>query len=183
MINLLPPDAKTEIRAGRVNRLLVRYMILFVILMMVLFVQLGFAYYSLNVTKTQADQRTSSSLSSASEFTSRQKEVTQFTSDLGVAKQILNKQTNYSTIILRVASVIPQGVVIDQLSLDSTTFGKPTTITAHAKNDAAALALKTAMSNSPYFQAPHFSTFSAASNPAYPITITMDVTFTKELLK
>lgn len=183
MINLLPPDAKSEIRAGRVNRLLVRYMLLFVLLMIVLFVAIGFAYYSLSTTKSQADERVATSLDGAKQLNAKQKEVTQFTSDLAIAKQILNKQTNYSMIILRVASVIPSGVIIDQLTLDSTTFGKPMTITAHAKNDAAALALKTAMSNSPYFQSPHFSTISAAANPSYPITITMDVTFTQELLK
>jgi len=182
MINLLPPDAKAEIRAGRANRLLVRYLFLFTGLMLLLFAAIATSIYVMRTTKAQELDSIHQAEKQSVSLRKEQQQVTQFIGDLKTAKQILGAQTNYSTIILRIASVIPKGVTIESLSLDASSFTKPVTIVAHAKNDAAALALKTSLTNSKYFSDPHFSTLTTGTGK-YPITINMDVTFTKELFK
>jgi Fimbrial assembly protein (PilN). len=183
MINLLPPDAKAEIHAGRANRLLVRYLFLFTGLMILLFASIAASIYIMMSTKAQAIATIDEANKQSVSLHEEQQKVTQFISDLKIAKQILGSQTNYSTILLRIASIIPSGVTIDNLSLDSSNFTKPVTITAHAKDDAAALALKNALTSSDYFTNPHFSTLATSNKGAHPITIEMDVTFTKELFK
>lgn len=185
MINLLPPTAKTEIRSGRVNRLLVRYLALFAILMIVLFLELAGAYLFLSYSKSTADATTKSNLESSTQLTAKQAENTEFINNLGVAKQILSKQVNYSTVLLRIASVTPSNVIFDQLTLDASKFGRATTITAKAKTEYDALRFKDALSASPYFDNPHFQSLTrdTKTQSPYKYSITMDVTFTKELLK
>lgn len=183
MINLLPPDAKAEIRAGRANRLLIRYLVLFTGLMLLLFVAIGIVLYTMSRTEVTSKAAITATLNKSSKIKAEQKQVEQYIANLKIAKQILDSQTNYSTIILRIASVIPQGVVIDSLSLDSSSFTKPTTLTARAKSDRAALAFKQALTSSPYFKDPHFSSITSGGSGSYPITISLDVTFTKELFR
>ena len=186
MINLLPQQEKAEIRAGRTNRLLLRYIILFAVLMLVLFAELGVGYLSMAQTKSHADTRIADNQASSAASIKDQQRVQAFTTDLATAKQILDKQVNYSSVLLKVSSVFPPGTVVDQLVLDPATFGKPTTLSVRAVSDAAALQLKDAMNSSPYFKDPHFETIgTSAGNDVgkYPITLRLTVIFTQELLK
>lgn len=185
MISLLPPDDKAEIRAGRVNRLLARYLVLFVVLMVVLFAELGVAYYVLHSTKAKDDASIASSQASSAQLVKQKQEVTQFSSDLATAKQILDKQINYSTILLRIAAIMPSGTVLEQITIDPSTVNKPTTMVVGATSEASAIALKVSMTSSPYFSDTHFTTLTLAPSDTtgHPYTANITTTFTPEMLK
>lgn len=183
MINLLPPDAKAEIRAGRVNRLLVRYLVLFTCLMLILFVAIGATLYTLYSTQASAEATIKQADDDSKDIDAQQKKVSEFQKNLSTAKQILDSQTSYSTVLTRIASVIPDDVIIDSLTISSASLNQPTVVNAYAKNSDAILELKKNLSKSKYFKNTHYTTISKASKGAYPFTITMYITFTSELFQ
>lgn len=184
MINLLPTREKREILAGRSNRLLLRYTILLSIVTVAVLLAFVFVWLYLENTRSVNQAKISQNEASSKQLLSKQQAITSFRSNLQTAKSILDKQVNYSAITLRVASTIPSGVVIDQLTLDPATFGTPTKLSARAKSETAALQLKESLTNSPYYSNAHFDTLSRASDESgYPYQVTMTVTLTQELLK
>lgn len=185
MINLLPIDDKKEILAGRSNRLLVRYILLFLALAVFMILSLVAVYIYLSNTKSVAEANIASNENDSRELLAKQQEVNAFKSDLATAKQILDKQVNYSSIILKAAGVIPSGIIIDNLTLDPETIGTPTKFNARAKSEQAAIRFKDALNKSPYFENAYFDTISteeSESNSGYAYSVIMTVTFTRELL-
>ncbi len=185
MINLLPTQQKREILAGRTNRLLVRYIVLLAIVFGMMLLAFGFVWLYLQNTRSINQAKIEQNEASSRQLLAKQAAINDFRTNLQTAKTILDKQVNYSTIILRVASTIPDGVTIDQLTLDPTTFGTPTVLTARAKSEAATLALKDSFTNSPYYSDAHFDSIAKADDVknGYSYSITMSVTLTQELLK
>lgn len=182
MINLLPEFEKREIRAGISNRLLVRYLLLFLALAVFMVLSMVAVYFYLVNTKSVAQDNIASNEADSRELTAKLQDVNAFRSDLATAKQILDKQVNYSAMILRFARSMPSGVVVDTLSLDPETLGQPTKINARTKSEQAAINLKDTLNRSPYFEDAYFDTISRAEGGDYPYSVTMSVTFTKELL-
>lgn len=187
MINLLPINDRKEILAGRSNRLLVRYLLLLLAFAFFLIVALSAVYVYLSNTKAVAEDNIASNEADSRELLAKQQEVNAFKSDLATAKQILDKQVNYSSIVLRVAGVIPSGIVIDSLALDPETIGTPVKLNAKAKSEQAAIEFKDALNNSPYFQDAYFDSINSAASGDesvgdYRYSVIMSVTFTQELL-
>lgn len=184
MINLLPTQEKREILAGRTNRLLVRYIVLLAIVTGLMVIAFAFVWLYLDNTRSANQAKIDQYEASSHQLATEQQAINAFRSNLQTAKTILDKQVNYSSIILRIAQTIPSGVVIDQLSLDPKTLGTPTTLTVRAQSEAAVLALKTALTSSPYYSNAHFDTIALpdSSTNKYPYQVTMTVTLTRELL-
>lgn len=184
MINLLPDQDKAEIRAGRANNILIRYVVAIAAILVVMAIEFGGSYYMIDATRQRADAAIAENQANSQDLIEQQATVTEFRNNLATTKQILDKQVDYSQIILRIASSIPGGVIIDQLSLDSTTFNTETTLSARAKNEATALRLKDALDASPYFTNVYFNTITIdPGNTAYPQVINLSVTYTQELTK
>lgn len=182
MINLLPADAKREIAAGRANRLLLRYLILFIALALVLVAAIGLVYMFLQNTYASEQDKKQESENSSRQLLARRQEVEAFRSDLATAKQILDKQINYSSIILRVAGAIPDGVVISDITLDPKTIGTPTKLNAEARSEARLKALKDSLNSSPYFDDVYYDSVTKQSGK-YPYAAILTVTFKQELLQ
>ena len=184
MINLLPEFDKKQIRAGRINHLLVRYTIIMAAVLVLMFAEFVLTYFYMQYTKTIAEDAISDNQSKSQEILAKKQEVDTFRGNLSTAKQILDKQVDYSAITLEVASLIPKGVVLEQLTIDPATFGTATTLTAKAIDENAARELKNSLSNSSYFSDVHFNTIARAEggDSGYPYTATLSLTFRKELL-
>lgn len=180
MINLLPPQAKQDIRAGRVNRLLVRYIVLFAILSLVLAAELGFAFFIMQNTKASSEANIAEVKSSTQEMAQDQLAVDEFKQNLATAKTILDKQISYSDVILRFASTIPDGIVLDNFSISPDRIGQPTTFDVMAKSDAVLLKLKDDWTESEYFTDVHLVT---VTNEDSERRATISATMTSELLK
>lgn len=185
MINLLPTNEKREILAGRTNRLLVRYLFLLLIVIVMTLAAFGFVWYYLETTRSASQARIEENEASSRQLLSRQQAIASFKTNLKTAKTVLDKQVNYSTILLRVSSTIPAGVVLNQLTIDPATIGTPTTITARARSESALLKLKDSLTQSPYYSDAQFGTITKAddSSDGYPYQISMTVTYAKELFQ
>lgn len=180
MINLLPLEEKRQLRAARTNTLLIRYNILLIIIVAFTGLAIGVTYIYLTNTETNAKQALQDNEARVSQYASVQTQANQFRQNLATAKQILDNEVTYSSVVLQIAQLIPAGVVLQSLDLDSHTFGSDTTLVAEAKDYTSAVALKDSFSKSSLFSNVHFQSITdSGSNGGYPITINLDVTIKK----
>lgn len=184
MINLLPNEYKRDIRAGRANRLLARYSILTLVALLVLMTIMGFTWLLLNTIRQDNQAIIDESEASTASLAKNIVEVNAFKSNLSIAKQILGQEVNYSAIILRYASAIPNGAIIDHIELDPTIVGTTSTFTARVRGSNDAIVLKDSLNTSPYFDNAHFTEiqYNASEGGPYKHTVIMEVTINKELL-
>ena len=180
MINLLPPQAKKELRAGRANRLLLRYLILLGVFAVVLLLITGFVYLYLdNIAKAER-QRQADTEASSREILSRADEIQSFQSNLSTAKQILSNQTNYSAVLMRTAQVIPDGVTLNSLTLDRSLAGTPVKLDIQAVSETRLQAFKDALNESEYFSNAYYENV-VRQTGEYQYSTTLTVTFKQEL--
>lgn len=184
MINLLPNEQKRDIRAGRANLLLARYSILTLVALALLLVIMGVAWLLLNNIKATAQTKIEESEQSSTELAKDIQAVNSFKSNLATAKQILDKEVDYSTIILRYASAIPSGAIIDHIDLDPSVVGTPSTFTAKVRNPEDAITLKNKLNNSPYFDNVYFTEIQQelSANDGFDYSVTVNVTINTALL-
>ncbi len=147
MINLLPNEYKSEIRAARTNVLIVRYIILLLAGVVLIAGLLAATYFSLTLAQDAAKERVAENEKREAEFADTKKEADQFRSDLAIAKAIIDNEVQYSSLIYKISAVLPKNVILDSLSVDSQTIGTQVTFSASAKSTNDALALKTAFEN------------------------------------
>jgi len=181
MINLLPYNAKNEIRAARTNVILMRYIVMLAAAMIFLGV-VGFSVYTILMdTKTSAENTIKDNLAKASSYTTYENQATALRNSLSTAKVVLDKEVRYSKVITGIAALMPSGAVLDSLNLSTTSFGTPTTLTVYAKTTANALAVKDSFQSSPLFSNVAFVSISSSSQQSkdYPITASLSVTINK----
>jgi len=179
MINLLPPTHKRDIAAARTNTLLARYNILMLAAAGFMVVAIAVVYIYFQFAKTQANTSATANTSKAATYANIQNQAAKFRTNLASAKQILSNTTNYPQMIITIAHLLPSGVVLQQLDLDVTTFGKPTTFAANAKSYGAVLALKDNLQNSPLFSDVSIQSVTNNETGTYPLAASLNVTFNK----
>lgn len=185
MINLLSYEKRDEIRAGRTNVLVVNYILMTLAAGLLVSLMVGGAYVALGVARTNAQNRVADNNAEASHYAQTEQEAEQFRSNLATAKQIIDKEVNYSKLITKITQALPPGVVLDSLSLDSSLIGTPISLSAHAKDNTATIALKTSFENNhTLFSNVHFDTinYDSSGNSSYPISISISVTINKAAL-
>lgn len=184
MINLLPTEYKRDIRAGRANRLLARYSILTLAALLVLVLIMSLTWLLLNnirqINQAVIDEANESNAALAKDIAA----VNEFKANLATAKQILDQEVNYSSIILRYAGAIPHGAIIDHIELDPSVVGTPSSFTARVRTSGDALILKDALNKSQYFDGAHFTEIQYDANEGgpYKYTVIMELTVNKILL-
>lgn len=186
MINLLPDEAKKQIRAGRTNIVLMKYLLTVGIGMIFLLAILIGAYFILQGTKNNAEIILNDNTSRAGAYSSVQTQATSLRSSLSTVKTILNQEVVYTKIITSIAHSVPSGVVLETVALSPTTFGQPITLQLHAKTTADAIALKQQFQSSPLFSGVTFQSLSSASSTQadnYPISATLSLIINKGIAK
>lgn len=185
MINLLPDEHKNQIRAGRTNVLLLRYIGMLVSAIVVLSGLVVGSYVVLNTSRESALAKVSDNNQQVTEYTKIRDEAEQFRSDLATAKTIMDNEVTYSKLIYKIADVVPSGVVLDSLELDSAKLGSSATMSASAKTYNDAVALKNAfIKDENLFSDVSFETLSYTDEGggSYPIKVSLSVTIRKEAL-
>lgn len=187
MINLLPPEEKRQILAGRSNTLLWRYCVVSLVLGALLLAMIVAMYILLINAKSRAEQKIDESVSQTAEYAKVERQANEFKQNLTMARAILDKEGNYSGLAVAIAQVLPHGVVLQSLQLDGTTITKPMKLTALAKNEQDGLRLKSSFEQSPLFRDVHLDSITRAvdsqQKTTYPVTITINVTLVPEGLK
>lgn len=180
MINLLPPETKAQIAAARTNRLLLRYNVLLLVALAFLLASIVIVYFYLTNAKAGAEEAIADSRAKVSDYSAVETEANNFRQSLASAKQILDSDVAYTRVILEIANVLPSGIVLDTLNLDSATFGSPMVMTANAKDYAAILALKDSLQSSSVFSNVSIQSIASGTNGAYPLTASFSVTIRKD---
>ena len=185
MINLLPAENQRQLRAARVNVILLRYVILALAAVGLLAAATLASYLILTFTKVSAEDTIAAETKKASQYQAVERDAKEFQANLQTAKTILSKEVRYSKITVAIAQTIPSGVVLDNLNLDAQTFGTPTTLTARARSYKDALRLKSSFEKSEIFSDVNLASISKADDgsgkQAYPINVSINVTINKEL--
>lgn len=184
MINLLPTERKKTIKAGLVNRLLVRYVILSVGVLIAVFLVFALAWLYLVTVRSDAEQTIANAKQSSLAIQEEAAKVVVFENNLKTAKAILDKEINYSEIVLRYAAAIPPNTIIDSITLDPTIVGTPSTFTAKVKNENDVTKLKDALTASPYFDEVRFQevVFNQAEE-TYKYSVSIELVINKALLE
>ncbi len=180
MINLLPPSLKKDINAGRINVILVRYIWILILSIASLGAFVVFTMFTLQGIQSSAESQIAENAQKASSYTPIQIRATTFQANLAIAKSILSRQTNYSTIILDISAHIPSGVVLENLSLDAKTFGTPMEIRAKARSREAANNLKDSLESSSIFKDVQFKSITYTDDASgYVMAVTLQATIDK----
>lgn len=186
MINLLPPSAKKEFIAGRVNTLLVRYLWIIGILFVLLAFICGLTYMMLETIKTNKQQQIQDNTSKVKDYATIRQQAAAFQSNLSVAKSIMDRQTYYSGALLKISKYLVPGTILQSISLDRTTYGTPMTLQILAADTGTAVRLKDSLQSSSLFSDVHFQTvdLSTGGTPSngvtYHTSVTMQVTINKD---
>lgn len=176
MINLIPPDEKRQMRAGRTNIVLTRYIIISLGTFLFLLVAIGFAYYILTSIKASADGLLANNQTKVDASTNASAQLQQFQVSLNKARTVFASDINYTTVFTRLGNIIPDGVVLSSFSISPTSFGTPTTLQAYAKNNAGITALQSKLQGSPYFSGVTLQSITTTSDSTYPVTATFALT-------
>ncbi len=149
MISLLPPDQKEQIRYAKLNRLVLRYLRVLVVVAVLLGGVFAGAFYLLGMQTTQV----------ASDVSTKQATITALNASflpkahdasarLNTIKYIQGTQTRFSAVVADIAKVLPQGVSIDSLTLTGNDR-TPVQLAVTAQSYSAALAFRNALITSP----------------------------------
>lgn len=189
MINLLSDAKKAEIRAGRVNVILLRYISMSLIAFVLLAIMVAGAFVVLTTSRSLADERVTKSTQAASSHTETRTEADVFRKNLTRAKDILSKDIKYSQAILRIARTVPKNVVLQSLELSPESVGKPIEIQAMAKSESDALALKESFQSQEELFSDvklvsiNLNNSSGEERAAYPVQVSISCIISKEALK
>lgn len=188
MINLLPYEHKREILAARTNSVLLKYILILSAALVVLVGLTVAAYIVLFRTEQSAQSRVLENNNEVAQYSSLNKQATEFRANLATAKAILDKQTAYSKLVYRIADAVPSNVILESLSLDQSTIGTETQLNANAKTYGDAIRLKDSFTNKPeLFGNVRFSTLTGGpadgATAGYPVKVTLSVTIQKDALK
>lgn len=187
MINLLPDERKAEIRAGRTNVLLLRYIVITLTAVVVLGGLLAGSYIVLDGAKENAQIKVNENEARVSAYNDVRTNADSFRADLATAKTVLDDDISFTKLIYKIANVVPRNVVLDNLNLDPATFGSNITMNASAKTFADAGKLKDAfIKSSDIFtnvQIQSLSSDSSTSGSGYPVKVTLTVVINKGALK
>lgn len=187
MINLLPPEAKRQMRAARSNVVLRRY---FVILLIGLGLTAGVFLFGIQITvaqRVEADKIKAKSEASARDYAETRKAADNFTKDLATAKTILASDIKFSDLITDIAGVVPSGVILSDLSFTAENLNAPLVINARATTYDNAVKLKNSLEDSPIFENVSFQRVSSEGTESqateitakYPVIATVSVKLSK----
>lgn len=180
MINLLPDEAKKQLRAARTNVILSRYT--FIVLIAAAFLGLAIAgsYVLLTQTRTSAEQLIAANDTKAEVFSETQQKVATLSADLGEARTILDQQVSYSAVLRALGENMPEGTVIDEVELNQASFGgTPISITLYATSSEATVAVGESLQASGVFGSVNIESVSEQGGVAgYPVSATITMTIT-----
>ncbi len=184
MINLLPDEAKKELRAARVNVLLIRYMgVIFAAFAFLVLILFG-SYFLLDQTKASSQALIDANDTKAEVYSTTKAQVDALSGQLAEAKAILDQEILYSKVLVNFGQQMVPGTIIDKMTLDSTSFtGAPVTLKVYAKTTDAAVTLRDRFESSPFFTNVSFQTISDSSGGItdYPVNVTMSLQFNRSI--
>lgn len=183
MINLLPDDIKKEIKAARMNVVLLQYNF-YTLLAVCIMLGLCLVFYIfLNSSLTTAQSTSEENKSALASLQAVRASAEDYKKDLTLAKTIFDNSISFTEVIFAITKIVPAGVVLDNVDLSLDDFGKPILFAAHAEDYDKATMLKDAFEKSNVFDNVYLQNLSVAANDqgdtdglAYPVSFTVNAT-------
>lgn len=170
------------------NVALLRYNIITIVAAAILICFCLVFYVLLSTAQASSESKSSDNTSKAKSFDTVKAQADDYRNNLTVAKQILDKSVNYTSIIFAITKLLPSGVVLDNLTLNAADFGKQTTFSVRAKSYSDATKLKESFEKSELFTNVHLQNLSDTSDDKstttnYPVLVTISAIFNKDKLE
>jgi len=182
MINLLPSDDKRQLKAARVNVILLRYNLLLLGSVLFLVVAGGVAFFYLTNTKTLAQESIEDNLRREGGYAAVKTEADTFRKELSSSKAILDEQVSYAKAALNIAKLLPDGTSLNELKLNQQSFAAPLILTVNIRDEQAAAQLIRNFESSSLFSGVTKGKISVGTG-AYPYTMEVTVTMSKDAAK
>lgn len=181
MINLLSNGRKSRINAARANIIIVRYLSIIILAFVFITGTLFVSHSVLSSTMASADSIIESNDTKADIYSDTKQQVELLGSQLTDARNILDQEIRYSKVLIKLGQLMPEGTVLDQLTLDAIAFsGQPVPIKAYANSAAQASLIQAQFQGSSLFsQVTLQATETTGGLPGYPIVVSMNVIFNK----
>lgn len=184
MINLMPDDLKKELRAARVNVLLIRYMgVILAAFGFLVFILFG-SFFLLSQTQASSQALIDANDTKADVYSSTKTQVNELSTQLSEAKGILDAEILFSHVLTNLGQQMTAGTIIDKVTLSKDSFsGTPVTLKIYAKTTNDAVALRDRFQSSTFFTNVSFQTISdtAGGITGYPISATMTLTLDRKI--
>lgn len=178
MINLLVPETKAQIRAAKLNTVLVNYIVILLSAILFLGVVYAAGYYLMSSAKVGAEKRIEESEQQASVYNDTRIAAQQLQTGLSEARSMIDSDVNYAKILTDLGTLTPKGVVIEKLALSSNSFTAPTPLQIYAETTDIGLAARDAFQSSSLFSSVTLGTMSSQDGiEGYPVSIELTVQF------
>ena len=148
MINLLPPDVKTQIRYAKYNRMAVGYIKLIVGVVVIIAVIFGGSIYYVNSETDHIAQGVRDRQAELASSLVFQKQAKEASDRLLAIKSLAASQTRFSVLLNDLAQYLPQGVALEGITLTGDDK-KPLSITVSGSSYDSILAFRNAVLLSP----------------------------------
>ena len=181
MINLLPDNTKKEIRAARLNSIFIKYFLILIAAFAFLTISYITVYLVLTSNTSETSAVSTANNQATVEYNSIKSQYDNLYANFSSAKQILGQQISYSDIIIGIGAQLPQGVVIDQLSLSNEKIGSPITIKAKAESENSVSKLKDSFKDSQLFTNVNIQSAGSSGSSAYPVSVSINLTINREI--
>ncbi len=177
MINLLAGSRKDEIKAARVNVILVRYMGIIALAFAFIGVFMYVSYSILGDTLKTAQTRIASNDVKADIYSDTKQQVDTLSAKLNDTKTTLNQEIRYSLVLVKIGQLMPAGTKLGDLTLSAASFsGEAVEVKAYAKSTTEAGQLQGNFQGSPLFsQVTLKGTETNQELDGYPVTVSMSV--------
>lgn len=152
MINLLPPSAKKELRAARLNVTLRRYLIATIFFGTLAISTFVGGFYLANDEKQAAIKAKEAADKSLAQYDDINKKGSTFFNNLTIGSSIIKSDLSFYSLILDIAKVVPRGVIMNNLSIGSASLDTPISINAKATSYDTGINFKNSLENSDLFE-------------------------------
>ncbi|MBL8158911.1 hypothetical protein JNJ66_00470 [Candidatus Saccharibacteria bacterium] len=129
MINLLPPEVKREFRAGRVNTLLIKYLITMAVAAVAIMAVFGVSLILNERNKADYTLLRQDSEKQLGKLNEIKAQVQQFNANVDRVKGIYSKELILSNAVVSISKALPPGAIIGTISLDAAQIDKPLSLT------------------------------------------------------
>jgi len=186
MINLLPSETKKQIRAARINVVLIKYLIFSIFSTAFLALACATVYlFIINTKPIDNSAQAKVNQSDSANYDAAKIKYDTLVASFSSAKSIVEQQVSYSTIITTIGATLPSGVILDNLSLSSSKIGSPMILQLKATSTSAESKIKESFQNSTMFSGVSIQSSKSDSSDTtgYPVSIDLSLVINKGLVQ
>lgn len=181
MINLLPDGTKKQLRAARLNVTLSYYILILIFAAIFLAFLIFGSLLLLDQTKKSAESLIEANGNQAAAYSSTQEQLNQLHNGLELSKSILSNEVRYSQLLPAIGQLMPQGTIIDSLTLNDDAFTQPIELKIYASSTDLATKVRDNFQASSLFSQVNVQNVSDSDDniDGYPVTSTLTVILNK----